>query len=131
MILQLGQFQFSTQMGYETLERVSQWNWEAVPIAGDTPRLQFARKEAPTLTFSGTWWNYIATGDEVQTLEDLANETQPLALTGDNGHFYGFWVITSLRRQSAFFRPGQHSALQNQWTLSLTFYGNQIQLRED
>lgn len=123
MIIQLGQFQFSTEMGYETLERAANWRWEEVPVVGDSPILQFAGAEASTITFSGTWWNYVATGDDVQTLEDLANETQPLALTGDNGHFYGFWVIEGLRRREAFFRPGQHSALKNEWTLTLKFYG--------
>ena len=124
MLIQIGNFQFSTNMSYETLERVAGWRWESVPIAGDYPILQFAGKETPSITFSGDWWHYVATGDEVQTLEDLGNETEPLALTGDNGHFYGFWVIESLRRRESIFRAGQHSAVKTGWTMTLKFYGN-------
>ena len=123
MIVQLGNFQFSTNMSYDVLDRVSGWRWESVPIIGDYPILQFAGKETPSITFSGDWWNYVATGDEVQTLEDLANETEPLPLTSDQGFFYGFFVIESLRRREEFFRPGQHSAIKTEWTLTIKFYG--------
>ena len=123
MIIQLGQHQFDTELGYETLERMSAWRWAEVPIIEDYPILQFAHKEAPTITFSGQYFNYVATGDRVESLEDLGNETEPLPLTGDDGVFYGFWVVTSLRRRESIFRPGQQSAIQNAWTLSLTYYG--------
>ena len=127
MILQLGNFQFEVNnadgISYQTLERAAAWKWEEVPIAGDYPILQLAGKESPTITFNGVWFNYYATTDKVQTIEDLANETQPLALTGDDGHFYGFWVIVSLRRSEEVFRPGQRSAIKTGWTLSLKFYG--------
>lgn len=123
MILQLGNFQFRTDFSYDTLERSVGWRWEGVSIAGDYPILQFAGKDTSTVTFSGDWWNYVSNGDEVQTLEDLANMTEPLALTGDNGHFYGFWIIESLRRREEVFRPGQHSAVKTAWTLTIKFYG--------
>ena len=124
MIIQLGSFQFSTNMSYETLERTSGWRWEGVPIAGDYPILQFAGKETPSITFSGDRWEYMATGDEVQTLEDLANETEPLAVTDDQGKFHGFWVITSLRGRGEGFRRGQESAIKTSWTLTLKYYGH-------
>lgn len=124
MIIQLGSFQFSTNMSYDTLERVAGWRWEGVPIAGDYPILQFAGKETPSITFSGDWWNYVAKGDEVQTLEDLANETEPLAVTDDQGKFHGFWVIESLRGRGEGFRQGQQSAIKTSWTLTIKFYGN-------
>ena len=77
-----------------------------MPIVGDYPILQNVRKEAPTLTFTGQWFNYVATGDRVQNLEDLGNEGEPLAVTGDTGFFYGFWVIQSLREvRRRFFVP--------------------------
>ena len=123
MILQLGSFQFTTNMSYETLERVDGWRWESVPIVGDFPILQFAGKDSPSITFSGDRWEYVATGDQVQTLEDLANETEPLPLTGDSGKFYGFFVIEELRRREEFFRPGQVTGIKSSWTLTLKFYG--------
>ena len=94
-----------------------------MPIVGDFPILQFAGKDTPSITFSGDWWNYRASGDEVQTLEDLANETEPMPLTGDNGRFYGFFVIEQLRRRESFFRPGQVTGIKSEWTLTLKFYG--------
>lgn len=127
MILQLGNFQFEVHdpngISYQTLERASAWKWEEVPIAGDYPILQLGGKESPTITFNGVWFNYYAATDKVQSIEDLGNETEPLALTGDDGHFYGFWVIVSLRRSEDVFRPGQRSAIKTEWTVSLKFYG--------
>ena len=130
MLLQLGDFQFDTDLGYETLQRISEWRWAEVPISGDYPILQFAGKETPTITFSGTWFNYDAERDRVQSLEDEANKTQPLALTSDDGKFHGFWVITSIRRNEEFFRPKQRSAIKNDWTLTIAFYGNKKVRRE-
>ena len=124
MIIQLGNLQFSTDMGYETLDRVYAWQWAEVPIVGDYPILQFAYKEAPTITFEGTWYNYVAIKDEVQKLVNMGNESEPLPLTSDQGVFYGFWVIKSLSRQEEFFRPKQHSAIKNAWTMTIAFYGN-------
>lgn len=124
MILQIGNHQFDIDLSYETLERAAAWEWGEVPIVGDYPILQNVRKESPTLTFTGQWFNYVATGDRVQNLEDLGNEGEPLAVTGDTGFFYGFWVIQSLRRAEEVFRPGQHSAIKTQWTLSLKFFGD-------
>ena len=69
MILQIGNHQFDVDMSYETLERVSAWEWGEVPIVGDYPILQNVRKSAPTLSFTGLWFNYVATGDRVQDLE--------------------------------------------------------------
>ena len=124
MILQIGNHQFDVDMSYETLERVSTWEWSEVAIVGDYPILQNVRKSAPTISFTGLWFNYVATGDRVQDLEDLANTGEPLSVTSDQGFFFGFWVIESLRRSEAVFRPGQHSAIKNEWTLSLKFFGN-------
>ena len=53
MILQIGNHQFDVDMSYETLERVSAWEWGEVPIVGDYPILQNVRKSAPTLSFTG------------------------------------------------------------------------------
>ena len=111
-------------MSYETLERASGWRWEGVPIAGGYPILQYSGQDSPSITFSGDRWEYMATGDEVQTLEDLANETEPLAVTDDQGKFHGFWVIESLRRRGEGFRRGQESAIKTSWTLTLKFYGH-------
>ena len=123
MILQIGNHQFDVDMSYETLERAASWEWGEVSIVGDYPILQNVRKHAPTLSFTGQWFNYVATGDRVQALEDMANEGEPLSVTSDQGFFYGFWVIESLQRNEAVFRPGQHSAIKTEWTLVLKFYG--------
>ena len=123
MLVQIGSHQFDTDLGYETLDRVSEWRWQPVNIVGDTPILQYSGKDAPTITFDGQWYNYVGDADKVQSLEDLADESEPLALTDDRGKFHGFWVIKSLRRREAFFRPGQATGIQTDWTLSLVYYG--------
>ena len=123
MILQIGTVQFSTHMSYQDLERVTRWRWEEVPVVGFTPQLQYAGKDAPTMTFSGTRWEYTSESDVVEQFETLADEQKPLPLTGDTGRYYGLWTIVELRRNGEIFRPGQHSAIKTGWTLTLKFYG--------
>ena len=124
MILQLGgEIQFSTHHSYEILSRMTAWRWEEVQIVGSTPLLQYAGKNSPTLTFSGTRWEYTAQGDAVEQFETLADSAKPFPLTGDTGRYYGLWTITELRRDEEIFRPGQISAVSTAWTLTLKYYG--------
>ena len=123
MILQIGNFQFDIDLSYEMLARVAAFKWDEVPLIGTTPSLQYTGREASTLTFTGQWFNYREQGDRVQTLEDIAAAGEPLAVTGDTGHFYGFWVITSVGRDETVFRPGQHSAVKTEFTIGMKFYG--------
>lgn len=123
MVLQIGSHQFEVNFSYETLERMTRWRWEEVPIIGSTPLLQYSGKDSPTMTFRGTWFNYTANNDRVQSIEALADEAEPLAVTGDQGFFYGTWVITGLQRNEEIFRPGQHSAIRTDWIISMKYYG--------
>ena len=124
MILQIKDFQFSVNMSYETLQRAMGWRWEEVKIVGTTPKLQFAGKDSPAMTFEGTWWNYSATGDNVASIESLADAGEPLSVTGDNGFYYGKWVITRITRAEEFFRPGQHSSIKTVFTISMKFHSD-------
>lgn len=128
MIIQIGPAQFETlsadAFSYHQLERMSQWRWEEVPIIENTGILQFAGKDNPTMTFSGTLIEYHAERDRLKSIEDLADEKQPLAVTGDDGTFYGFYVITALRENGTIYRPGQRTAVMTEWTISIQFYGN-------
>lgn len=128
MIIQIGSLQFETlsadAFSYHQLERNSNWKWAEVPIVESTPLLQYEGKGAPTIDFSGTLIEYHATRDRIQSIEDLADTKEPLAVTGDDGTFYGFFVIVSVRRNETIHRPNQRVGVQTEWTVSLKFYGN-------
>ena len=123
IILQIGEVQLSTHMSYETLSRITSWRWEEVPIIGSTPLLQYGGKDAATITFSGTRWEYTDVGDALEQFETLADSREPQPLTGDSGRYYGLWTITELRRDEEIFRPGQISAVKTGWTITLKYYG--------
>lgn len=123
MLIQLGQFQFSVKFGYNSLERTRQWEWSEVPIISDDPILQFSGRTRE-ISFEGTYWEYRGDGDEVEALEQIADNASPLGLTDDRGHFYGFWVISSLSRTERHFRREQKLGLRTDWNLRLKFYGD-------
>ena len=122
-ILQIGQHQWGTELGYDQLEKISQWKWPEIPIVGSTPLLHYAGKESPSITFEGTYFNYAAVGDRVESLEALGDAAVPHSVTGENGRFYGFFVVTNLRRLEETFRFGQESAPKNRYSLTLKYYG--------
>ena len=59
----------------------------------------------------------------MQDIEDIANETQPLYLTDDQGKAYGFWVIEKFSVLGKFFRYGQEAPIKNAWTLEIKYHG--------
>ena len=126
MILQLGDLQFETDTSYDELQRATGWRWEEIPILGELPVLHFSHIEAPTLRFKGTWWNYVATGNKMTDIEDIANEKKPLYLTDDQGKAYGFWVIEKFSVLGKFFRYGQEAPIKNAWNLEIKYYGENL-----
>ena len=123
MIIQLGNFQFSiSNVSYDAIQRATRWKWAEVPIVGSVPSLQYVGKESPTINISGTMFNYIARGDEIQALKNLADTTDPLQLTGDDGVFYGYFVIKSISEQHSVFRAKQTSPVKNEWSMELIFH---------
>ena len=123
MILQLGEFQFESDMSYEQLQRETAWQWEEIPILGEFPVLQFSNPKAPMLNINGTWWNYSRNQNRLLDIEVVANEKRPLFLVDDSGNGYGFWVIEKLSAQGSIFRYGQAAPIKNMWTLQLKYYG--------
>lgn len=123
MIVQLGAVQFTAnELGYDTLEKVRNWEWTGVDIIGDYPILQFTGKTAE-LNLEGVVWTYSANDDTPKDLVDLADDAEPQGLTDDLGNFYGFWVIVSLSRAERHFRAEQKLGLNTRWNLRLRYYG--------
>ena len=123
MILQLGDIQFSTDMSLSDLQRQTAWQWEEIPILGQSPVLQFSHTRAPTLNFKGVYWNYTRHANKLADIERMANEKTPRLLINTNGESYGFWVIESMTSQGSIFRYGQSAPVRNAWNLKLKYYG--------
>ena len=102
MIIQLGDMQFNVTFGYNAISWALDWDWAEIPIFENHPALQFTGKTRE-LNFDGVYWNYTAEGDATEALEQIADEAKPLSLTDDLGNFYGFFVVTSLKKNEEHF----------------------------
>lgn len=123
MLVQLGNFQFNVDFGYNSLQKTRKWEWGAVPIIGDDPILHYSGRSRE-ISFEGTYWTYAGEGDAPLSLEELADRAAPLGLTDDLGNFYGFWVVTEISRAEEHFRAEQKLGLNTRWNLRLMFYGD-------
>ena len=122
MLVQLGDFQFDVDFGYNELRRIREWNWGEVPIFGNDPRLQFTGKSRE-FRFIGTYYNYTGDGDAPADLIAIGDDKKPFGLTDDLGNFYGFWVLVSINETEQGFAREKKKGIRTDWELTLKYYG--------
>ena len=132
-------FSLST-LAYQRLTVQEGWNWAAQPRIGETERLQYAGKKAPTIQFEGeiyaalvndslltsaleSYGLFSSAGvDPVEQLRAQANLGMPFMLVTGTGRVMGYWALTQLSQvMDTFGLNGQ----QTHQTVSLTlqYYG--------
>lgn len=136
-----GSFIFSlSTLAYQRLTVQEGWNWAAQPRIGETERLQYAGKKAPTIQFEGeiyaalvndslltsaleSYGLFSSAGvDPVEQLRAQANLRMPFMLVTGTGRVMGYWALTQLSQvMDTFGLNGQqtHQAV----SLTLQYYG--------
>ncbi|AHF89510.1 tail protein [Opitutaceae bacterium TAV5] len=123
-ILALGTFTFSTSTAaFDTLQRVSGWEWAEQKRVGASPILQYTGPEAETITLPGTVFPLHAGAglDQLDKLRALAAKGEPQALADGQGRSLGRWVITSITEDQSNHLPGGAPRKQT-FTISITRY---------
>ena len=136
-----GSFIFSlSTLAYQRLTVQEGWSWAAQPRIGETERLQYTGKKAPTIQFEGeiyaalvndslltsaleSYGLFSSAGvDPVEQLRAQANLRMPFMLVTGTGRVMGYWALTQLSQvMDTFGLNGQ----QTHQTVSLTlqYYG--------
>ena len=136
-----GSFIFSlSTLAYQRLTVQEGWGWAAQPRIGQTERLQYTGKKAPTIQFEGeiyaalvndslltsaleSYGLFSSAGvDPVEQLRAQANLGMPYMLVTGTGRVMGYWAMTQLSQvMDTFGLSGQ----QTHQTVSLTlqYYG--------
>ncbi|EKS7425984.1 phage tail protein [Enterobacter cancerogenus] len=140
-LMQWGSFIFSlSTLAYQRLTAQEGWNWAEQPRIGQTERLQYTGKKAPTIQFEGeiyaalvndslltsaleSYGLFSSAGvDPVEQLRAQANLGMPYMLVTGTGRVMGYWAMTQLSQvMDTFGLNGQ----QTHQTVSLTlrYYG--------
>jgi phage protein U len=140
-LMMWGRFVFSlSTLAYQRLTVQEGWSWAAQPRIGQTERLQYTGKKAPTIQFEGeiyaalvndslltsaleSYGLFSSAGvDPVEQLRAQANLGMPYMLVTGTGRVMGYWAMTQLSQvMDTFGLNGQ----QTHQTVSLTlqYYG--------
>lgn len=124
---QLGSYQFSLETSaFQTLQRQTQYRWQAQPRIGRAPARQFLGAGDDTIELQGTIYPHFRGGlGQLALMRAAAQNGEPLPLTyafETAGQYAGLWCIDSVSdNRSMFFRDG--AARQIDFTLSLSAYG--------
>ena len=140
-LMMWGSFIFSlSTLAYQRLTVQEGWNWAAQPRIGETERLQYTGKKAPTIQFEGEIYAALvndslltsalesyglfsdAKVDPVEQLRAQANTRMPYMLVTGTGRVMGYWAMTQLDQViDAFAHDG--SASHQTVSLTLQYYG--------
>lgn len=140
-LMMWGSFIFSlSTLAYQRLTVQEGWSWAAQPRIGQTERLQYTGKKAPTIQFEGEIYAALVNDslltsalescglfssagvDPVEQLRAQANLGMPYMLVTGTGRVMGYWAMTQLSQvMDTFGLNGQ----QTHQTVSLTlqYYG--------
>lgn len=140
-LMMWGSFVFSlSTLAYQRLTIQDGWNWAAQPRIGETERLQYTGKKAPTLQFEGEIYAALINDslltsalesyglfsssnvDPVEQLRIQANARTPNILVAGTGRVLGYWAMTQLTQvMDSFSLNGEHT--HQTVSLSLRYYG--------
>ncbi|MFQ3396305.1 phage tail protein [Enterobacter mori] len=140
-LMMWGGFIFSlSTLAYQRLTVQEGWSWAAQPRIGETERLQYTGKKAPTIQFecelyaslvnkslltSGLeTFGLVESSDEdpVEQLRAQANLRTPFMLVTGTGRVMGFWVLTQMSQSmDSFARDGKNT--HQTVSLTLQYYG--------
>lgn len=140
-LMMWGSFVFSlSTLAYQRLTIQDGWNWAAQPRIGETERLQYTGKKAPTLQFEGEIYAALINDslltsalesyglfsssnvDPVEQLRIQANARTPYILVAGTGRVLGYWAMTQLTQvMDSFSLNGEHT--HQTVSLSLRYYG--------
>lgn len=123
-VLALGSFQFSTSTAaFESLQRTSSWDWPEQKRVGAVPVLQFAGKDAETITLPGVIYplHNGAGLSQLETLRTAADKGEPLVLADNKGKSWGRWCIRSITEEQTDLLPGGAPRKQS-FTITLVRY---------
>ena len=140
-LMMWGSFVFSlSTLAYQRLTIQDGWNWAAQPRIGETERLQYTGKKAPTLQFEGEIYaapinDSLLTSalesyglfsssnvDPVEQLRIQANARTPYILVAGTGRVLGYWAMTQLTQvMDSFGLNGEYT--HQTVSLTLQYYG--------
>ncbi|MEB4676094.1 phage tail protein [Enterobacteriaceae bacterium G50] len=140
-LMMWGSFVFSlSTLAYQRLTIQDGWNWAAQPRIGETERLQYTGKKAPTLQFEGEIYAALINDslltsalesyglfsssnvDPVEQLRIQANARTPYILVAGTGRVLGYWAMTQLTQvMDSFGLNGEHT--HQTVSLTLQYYG--------
>jgi hypothetical protein len=140
-LMMWGSFIFSlTTLAYQRLTVQEGWNWAAQPRIGETDRLQYTGKKAPTIQFEGEIYaalvndSLLTSGlesyglfssakvDPVEQLRAQANARMPYMLVTGTGRVMGYWAMTQLTQTMDAFAYDSSPSHQTV-SLTLQYYG--------
>jgi len=128
VMMALGSFKFAANTAaYQTLQRVSEYRWQAQQRIARDPSMQFIGKGKETIELSGVIYPAeFKTGvDQVNEMRKVAATGKPLTLIsaqGMVGDIHGDWVIKSIEETGTLF-ISNGAARKIEFRMSLEFYG--------
>ena len=125
VMLALGGYRFSINTAaLQSLDRTSNWRWQAQARAGAKPMQQFIGPDVDTITLQGVILPHYKGGlGQVDTMRQQADTGKPLLLTDGSGGVHGQWVITGLNESRKILMDnGQPRAIE--FSLQIRQYGD-------
>lgn len=124
MMMILGAYRFCIKnSAYQTLKRVTEYNWQSHNRIGNNPALQFVGNNADTIELEGVIYPQFKGGlRQVTLMRAEADLGTPLFLISGNGFAFGRWCILSVSEtNTVFMKDG--TARKIEFSLKLQKYG--------
>ena len=124
VMLMLGPVLFSTDgTSYHRITRTWSFNWQAQPLAGRYPQLQYTGDGEQTQEISGAVLPGIY-GDEmtIDLIASLARTGYALPLVAGTGEVLGCWSIRTVTKTGSVY-ASNGAARKIEFNLSLVYYG--------
>ena len=128
VMLLLGNFAFSVNTAaYNQLAREASWNWSEQARIGQQSLLQYTGKNGRTVRIEGESHAFFGkSGTEaVNTLYELADQTEPQLLVSGVGDVLGWWVVVHFSDTTDRFLPGGGHR-NKKWSLELKHYADDL-----
>lgn len=132
IMMMLGPFRFSVGgMSPQTVEETLSFEWGEIGRMGTSPVLQFGGVGAKVMTFPGVLYpHYRSHGTgllQLRLMEEAASMGVILPLiTGGNGYYHGFWVITAIQASKSLMM-GDSTPMKVEFSITLKKYGDGLE----
>lgn len=132
IFLMLGPFRFSVdRIAPQSIEESAAFDWAEIARLETTPVLQFTGIQSKTMTLPGVLYPHYREHSsgllQLRLMEEAASIGTILPLiSGGNGYYHGFWVITGISSSKSLMM-GDSTPLKLEFSITLKKYGDGLE----